>query len=136
MTAGAENHCKKCGHIGAHFIPEPEESLHNGKVVCGSCGAFIRYEGKPKTDREELGRWAVYDVENTGTEANPVLENQDWRFNFGKYNGQRIREVIETDKGFSYCRWLCTKTDFDEKCPRLIDLIEEIAEEEGIVLNV
>lgn len=136
MTAGVsdENHCTKCGNIGApHLIPEPEESIHNARLVCGNCGAFIKWEGKSKTNLEELGRWAVYDVDTTGLLINGDV--QDWRFNFGKYNGQRIREVMQEDRGYGWCKWLMTKTDFPDKCPRLVDLIEEIAEEEGIVFD-
>ncbi len=121
MTAGAENHCKKCGHIGGLLIPEPEESIHNAKIVCADCGAFIKWAGKAKTDLGDLGRWAVYE--------------KDWLFNFGKYKDETIREVMHDERGLSYCQWITGKqTDFSEKCPSLIDLIEEIAEEEGIEL--
>ncbi len=134
MTAGVsdENHCKKCGNIGSpHMIPEPEESRHNIKLVCANCGATLGYEGKPKTNLEELGRWAVYD-----TGQLPEDNTQDWRFNFGEYRGQRIREVMQTTRGLNRCKWIIgSKTDFSDKCPRLVDLIEEIAEEEGIQLG-
>lgn len=121
MTAGAEHHCKKCGNIGGVFYPEPKESVHAGKILCSDCGHFIKWAGKSKTNLDELGRWAVYEEEN-------------WKFNFGKYIGLSIKEVMRQDRGFSYCQWLVHKTDFNEKCSSLIDLIEEIAKEEGIVL--
>lgn len=121
MAAGAENHCKKCGHIGGVLIPEPEESVHNAKIVCADCGTFIKWAGKAKTDLTDLGRWAVYD--------------EDWRFNFGKYTDQFIREVMLDERGLTWCQWAVSKrADFNEKCPAFVDLLEEIAEEEGIEL--
>ena len=114
-------HCEKCGHIGFQLIPEPEESIHNAKIVCSNCGAFQKWAGKPRTDPTDLGRCAVYD--------------EDWRFNFGKYNDQFIREVMHDERGLSYCQWITGKqTDFNEKCSALVDLLNEIAEEERIEL--
>lgn len=121
-TNPAGNKCRLCDCTKTQFIPESEESVHSGKLVCADCGAFVKWAGKPKTNTSDLGRWAVYSEEK-------------WCFNFGKYNGQPIAEVMRERRGLKWCKWVVgNQTDFSEKCPALIDLLEEIAEEEGIDL--
>lgn len=120
MTAGVDLYCTKCQHTGATLILTPE-LRHRGKMVCGSCGAFIKWAGKAQVT--DMDRWAVFDEED----GNYVM-------NFGKHKGRAIRDVIRENP--EYFRWLKLNTDFETKCPDFLDLVDTIASAEGLLMNV
>ena len=50
--------------------------------------------------------------------AEPIRD-PSWRFNFGKYRGETLADVLYCD--FQYVNWLMENTEFDVHC----DLLED-----------
>lgn len=116
MTALA---CPKCGSTLTRFELTPD-TVHHGKTICGDCGAFIKWEGKPKVNG--LDKWTF-----------PDAASGDYILAFGKHTGKTIRDLLYEEMG--YIEWIVYKADFSDKCPEFVELIKEIAAEEGVVIE-
>ena len=44
--------CPRCAYPGPH-IPGPGAGPHHARLVCGQCGAFLRWLPKPRSAAQE-----------------------------------------------------------------------------------
>jgi len=99
--------CPKCGCKKTYDITLPDEEIHYGKRVCAECGRWLKWIKSPDKERFLYRQ-----------------DNGDYKFVFGKYDGELLSEVILTKRGLSYVQWMMAN-DFPKK---VHDAIEESAE--------
>ncbi|WP_414589114.1 hypothetical protein [Scytonema sp. PCC 10023] len=45
-----DDFCSKCGNLSFDTTVEPERSVHYARINCARCGAFYKWQSKPKSD--------------------------------------------------------------------------------------